>query len=88
MLLPKVYKVILKYIQVISARELHEESHPSDFYKWKELTFRSLKEKEELDQVPLTNLIVMGDAEYEMNAGDGLAKILGMCVFKQIKLKE
>jgi hypothetical protein len=49
MMLPKVHKVIMKYITVISARTMFEEQHPYDFMKWKELTFDSLRQKEELD---------------------------------------
>jgi hypothetical protein len=49
MMLPKVHKVIMKYVTVISARTMFEESHPYDFMKWKELCFRTLKSKEELD---------------------------------------
>ena len=86
LMLPKVHKVIMKYITVISARTLFEESHPDNVEKWKELTFLSLKQKEELDSVPLTNLIVIGDAEFEMAAGEELARTIGQCVFKQIKL--
>lgn len=78
----------MKYITVISARTLFEESHPDNVEKWKELTFLSLKQKEELDSVPLTNLIVIGDAEFEMAAGEELARTIGQCVFKQIKLQE
>lgn len=56
--------------------------------KWKELTFLSLKEREGLDNVALTNLIVMGDADYEMEAGQKLSESLDHCVLKQIKMKE
>ena len=71
-MLPKVHKFILNYIQVLSAREIYEPLYPHDTHSWKERTFLSLWEREGcsfLDRAALTNLIVVGDASYEMEAG-------------------
>lgn len=88
-MLPKVHKVIMKYTTILSARTECEEKYPFDIFKWKQLTFLSLTEKIGLlERATLTNLIVLGDAEYEMRAGDLLAKHLNRCIIKQVKFKE
>ena len=78
----------MKYVTVISARAEYEEQYPYDTTEWKKQTFLSLREREGLNDVMLTNLIVMGDAEYEMDAGEALAKTLERCLVKSVKMQE
>ena len=69
-LMPKVHKIILNYIPVISARAEFESIYPGQIKEWKKAAFQSLLDIEGLiDTASLTHLIVIGDSEYEMEAG-------------------
>merc|ERR1712003_267606 len=62
---------ILRKVQVISARDKFEAAFPRDVGQWKIQAF--LEVQRQLDATPITNLIALGDAEYEMEA----ARIMG-----------
>ena len=67
--MPKLHAIIMKYVRIISARLDYEDLYPMDTFKWKELTFLRLwDEKGFLEKSPITNLIALGDSEYEMEA--------------------
>ena len=70
-MLPKVHKFILSYVPIISARTLFEDKLPNSMNVWKEKVFLSLWEDKnyKLEKDILTNLIVVGDSYYEMEAG-------------------
>lgn len=59
----------MKYIPVISARGEFEQYYDK-ISEWKKQAFLSLWEIDDLlDRDAITNLIVIGDAQYEMDAG-------------------
>lgn len=93
-LLPRVYLLIGNYIPVVSAQEQFGESNRRDPGKWKELAFKSLWGVEGLlERNCLLNLLVIGDAEYEINAGKAFKREVGVysdkrCLLKLVKLKE
>merc|ERR1712176_1334348 len=62
---------ILRKVQVISARDKFEAAFPQDVGQWKIQAF--LEVQRELDDTSITNLIALGDAEYEMEA----ARVMG-----------
>lgn len=85
--LPKTLREITrKNIQVISARNLYSELYPNDMYRWKMEAFLSLKSKFEGDV--MTNLVVIGDADIEMQAANALGKEFTHSIVKTVKLKE
>merc|ERR1712039_165905 len=55
----------------ISARDKFEAAFPRDVYQWKIHAY--LEVQRQLDATPITNLIALGDADYEMEA----ARIVG-----------
>jgi hypothetical protein len=59
--LPKTQLIVNKHIPVISARDLHKQQHPTNMSQWKKLTFKNLAQK----NPKFTNIISVGDAEYE-----------------------
>ena len=93
-LLPRVFNLIGSYIPVVSAQEQFGGSNRKDPAIWKELAFKSLWEVDGLlERNCLLNLLVIGDAEYEINAGKAFKKDIGRfsdkrCLLKLIKLKE
>ena len=88
-LMPQVYKMIKKYIPLISARGEFEHQYPAQISEWKKAAFMSLWDIEGLiDRDAITNLIVIGDAQYEMDAGKHFHKSAEKCLAKQIKLQE
>ncbi len=89
-MLPKVYRYILQHVAVLSARDLYENEYPYETYLWKEHTFMSLWQKECSGLVPtaLTNLVVVGDSQFEMDAGLNFQKQAKLCLVKLVKLKE
>lgn len=52
--------------------------------------FLNLKEQKilNIDEDQITNLVVVGDSKYEMEAGEELCKQTEKCVIKSIKLSE
>ena len=69
-LLPKVHQIIMKYVPVVSARGEFENQYVGQISEWKKAAFLSLWDIENfLDKEAITNLIVIGDSHYEMDAG-------------------
>lgn len=62
---------VLRQVQVISARAKFEAAFPDNVSQWKIQAF--LEVQRQLDATPITNLIALGDADYEMEA----AQIMG-----------
>ena len=69
--LPKVYETIQSDVTIISARTRYQHLYPGDYQKWKVEAF--LEARTEMEYSAITNLIVIGDSNFEMQA----AKILG-----------
>ena len=66
--LPKTKKIINKYIEIISARDVYQKQYPGDGYTWKKLIFTELVMKYFTVEHKNQNIISVGDAEYEFLA--------------------
>jgi len=77
---------VLEQIQIISARDAYEQSHPSDPRMWKILAFRDLQQRLHLPVI--TNLISMGDRDYEMDATQIIGQEFSTALVKTIKMRE
>ena len=87
--MPKLHTIIMKYVRIVSARLMFEDIYPYDTFKWKEMAFCQLWEEEGfLDKAAITNLIAMGDAEYEMEAARQFSNRSDRCLVKLVKLRE
>lgn len=76
----------LKDIQVISARERYEEKYPDDMGMWKAQTFLDVQRQMSL-QV-LTNLVSLGDSDFEMHAVENMRKDFTEAYVKTVKFRE
>lgn len=72
--MPKTFALISSGVHIISARDTYEGQTSMDH--WKSLAFLNLKEDSyfNFDEDALTNLVVIGDSKYEMEAGEVLSK--------------
>ena len=87
--MPTLHTLVMKYVRIISARVDFEDMYPYDTFKWKEMAFLKLWEEElYLDKASITNLIAVGDAEYEMEAAKNFASKSDRCLIKLVKLRE
>lgn len=87
--MPRLHKIVMKYVKIMSARVDFEESYPYDTFKWKELAFLKLWEENGfLDKAAITNLVALGDAGYEMEAAKNFASKSDRCLVKLVKLRE
>jgi len=77
---------ILEDIQIISARERYEERHPNDLSMWKALTF--LDVQRQMKSQVLTNLVSLGDSDFEMDAAELMKKEFAEAYVKTIKFQE
>lgn len=60
----------MKYVPVVCARGEFENQYVGQICEWKKAAFLSLWDVENfLDKEAITNLIVIGDSHYEMDAG-------------------
>ena len=79
----------MNHIPIISARTEYEEFYPYETHKWKEQCFLKLWQRDGLlDKAAITNLLVVGDSDYEMKAGKAFGNTSDKCLVKQIKLRE
>jgi hypothetical protein len=65
--LPETYDLIVKNIDIISARSYYQNEFPDNIYKWKNMTFKSIINKYLIDN-KINNIISIGDADYEYKA--------------------
>lgn len=78
-------KPLLQKVPVISARTAYE-GDSSDISQWKNRAFLELGKQ--LDPQKITNLIAVGDADYEMEAAHVLGQQFPNSLIKTVKLKE
>jgi len=76
---------VLEQITVISARSAYEASFPEDVSQWKRQTFLDLQRR--LDQHAVTNLIAIGDSDFEMDAAHAMGDKFARAVVKTVKFK-
>ena len=83
-LLPKVHQMIVNHIPVKSARADFEQQYQGQISEWKKAAFMSLWDAEGLiDKAAITNLIVIGDSQNEMEAAKNFQKSAdNMCLAK------
>ncbi|CAE7807725.1 unnamed protein product [Symbiodinium necroappetens] len=77
---------VLQRIRVISARTKFEPEFPGEVGKWKENAF--LEVQKQLDNEIITNLISVGDSNFEMDALHVMGKQFAQALVKTIKFRE
>ena len=63
-ILPFTQKLLKFRVNIMSARDLHQNSYPNDSFMWKKLVFEDIIN----NNVKANNIISIGDAEYEYKA--------------------
>jgi len=76
---------VLQRVQIISARSAHE-SESRDISEWKRRAFLQLQKL--LEAQVVTNLISIGDSQFELMAVNDLGEQFANCIVKTIKLQE
>jgi len=76
---------VLGMMRVVSARDMAVANFPEDPVMWKIEAFRELRKQFSSDVV--TNLVVLGDAEYEMNAARIMAAEFNLAMVKTVKFQ-
>ena len=79
---------LLNKLNIISSRALYEKEYSGEPLKWKIKSFIDLKEKFNFEKCLLTNIICIGDDNYEIIAAKKLAENFNNCLIKTIKLRE
>ena len=79
---------ILKKINIISARDLYEKKYPSDPQTWKIKAFNDLKNIFNFEKCSASNIICIGDNNYEIIAAKKLGEEFKNCIVKTIKFRE
>lgn len=77
---------LLKGIEVISARQRYEAQFPQQIAKWKMNVFLELQRQRSQDSV--TNLIVIGDSSFEIDAALAIGHLFPKAVVKTVKFRE
>lgn len=77
---------LLEKVNIISARSRYEAEYPHDVWKWKAEMFLEVRRR--LNSQVITNLISLGDSEYEMEATQTMGKEFQQASIKLIKFTE
>jgi len=77
---------VLQKIRVISARTKYEPQYPGEVREWKIQAF--LEVQRQLDAEIITNLICLGDSNFEMDAVHVMGKEFAQALIKTIKFRE
>merc|ERR1719199_1397188 len=77
---------VLQRVRVISARGRYEAQYPGEVGKWKVQAF--LEVQRQLDSQIITNLISLGDSNFEMDAVHVMGKEFAQALVKTIKFRE
>mmetsp|Transcript_111754 Transcript_111754/g.193693 ORF Transcript_111754/g.193693 Transcript_111754/m.193693 type:complete len:263 (+) Transcript_111754:90-878(+) len=77
---------MLRQVPVISARSSHEAQYPGEVGQWKKQAFLNLQRQLHADVI--TNLISVGDSNFELEAVHAMGKAFATSLVKTIKLKE
>lgn len=76
---------VLRKVPVISARAKYEEQFPCDISMWKIGAF--LEVQRQLDSQIITNLVSLGDAQFEMDAVHRMGKEFTTAMVKTVKFQ-
>jgi hypothetical protein len=82
---PLTAKLLLN-VKIISAREKFQKKYPTSSNEWKNQAFIEICKN--YDNELLTNILSVGDSEFEMNAGLMIGKLFTQSYTKVIKFKE
>lgn len=82
--MPEFLKV-LKDIPVISARGEYETQYPGERSRWKEQAFMQVQKQ--LDSQMITNLISLGDSNFEMDAVHVMGREFSQALVKTVKFR-
>lgn len=77
---------VLQKVRVISARTKFEPQYPGEVSQWKIQAF--LEVQKQLDSQIITNLISLGDSNFEMDAVHVMGKEFAQALIKTIKFRE
>lgn len=77
---------VLQRVRVVSARGNFEAQYPGEVSQWKIQAF--LEVKRELDSQIITNLISLGDSNFEMDAVHVMGKEFEQAMIKTIKFRD
>jgi len=77
---------LLQKMRVISARGRYEAQYPGEVSKWKVAAF--LEVQRQLDSQIITNLISLGDSNFEMDAVHIMGKEFSQALIKTIKFRD
>lgn len=77
---------VLQKVRVISARTKFETQYPGQVGEWKIQAF--LEVQKQLDSQIITNLIALGDSNFEMDAVHVMGKEFAQALIKTIKFRE
>lgn len=84
--LPQVYQEILSDIVIISARSRYEKLYPRNYQKWKVEAF--LETRADMDSEAITNLIALGDNNFEIEAAYILGAQFKSAFIKTVKFRQ
>merc|ERR1711988_1713218 len=76
----------LQKVQVISARAGHERQFPGNYQEWKIQAFLKIQRTLNIDII--TNLISLGDSNFEMDAVHVMGEKFDQALVKTIKFRE
>jgi len=76
----------LRQVRVISARDRFAPSYPDEVKQWKIQAF--LEVQRQMDATPVTNLVVLGDADYEIEAARIMGDEFETGMVKTVKFRE
>jgi hypothetical protein len=82
--LPKTFKE-LKGIEVISARSKYEKLYPRNYQKWKVEAF--METRKDFDEHTMTNVIALGDNNFEIEAAHILGSKFTQSFIKTVKFR-
>ena len=84
--LPKVREVIQSDITIISSRTKFEKLYPRDPQEWKIQAF--LETRADMEEEAITNLIALGDNDFEILAAYILGKQFNKSIIKTVKFRQ
>ena len=86
--MPKTLEVLKDDIEIISARTIYEKEFPKKMNEWKMKAFLKITEK--LEMQAITNIIALGDNQFEMEAAQKLHEQFNpeISFLKTVKFKE
>ncbi|CAI2362003.1 unnamed protein product [Moneuplotes crassus] len=76
----------LEKITIMSARAICEDEYPTDINQWKMTAF--LKTQEKMEKGAITNLVALGDSQFEMDAVKNLGTKFSRALIKTVKFRE